>query len=86
MGPITIVISIFESPFMKGVTYCAIELRSFKASTITSDENQDFWEVYRNTENPPPEMEMKAFLIEQKKTSLEELILKANNDKETPDE
>lgn len=53
---------------------------------LISVEDQRFLELYRNTESPPHEMQMKAFLIELKSTSLEELILEANINEEFPDE
>ena len=53
---------------------------------LISADDQNFLEVYEQTENPPQEMQMKAFLIELKRTSLEELILKATNYEEVPDE
>ena len=53
---------------------------------LISVDDQNFLEVYEHTENPPQEMQMKAFLIELKRTSLEELIMKATNYEEAPDE
>lgn len=51
-----------------------------------SSSDIQFMKQFENTPSPSAEMQMKAFLIALKSTSLEEIILKANNLEEPPDE